>query len=429
MPRFAYTARDRSGQTVSASLDAPSRKDALRLLTARGLQISRIEETAAAAKPSAGKGASTAPAPRATGRKAPESATPLFSIGGAGKLSRSERLPFLQSLHDLTTSGLSAGEAVRLLSLRIKDPKLKTLCGGIWDRLSEGAPLSRALEAFPEVFDASNVNLIQAGEATGNLNEVLQRLIAHLIEQREMKRQLLTAMAYPAFMVSVAFGVILFFLLFLLPRLQTLLRALGGELPTSTKILVNLSNFAIHYGAFVAVGAAFAAVAFWRWRNTEVGRHTTDAWALRLPLFGPLNVAQTVLAFSQTLSVLLENGITAAEALRMTERQIPNRVHRKAFNEATARVLEGEALSLALTRTHCFPDLVLDQLSVGENTGNVVPSLKKIAATYQQVVTNTLNIFTKVIASAVLMSVFIFVGFLAFAIVSAVFQLSASFNK
>ncbi|HXA13904.1 MAG TPA: type II secretion system F family protein, partial [Opitutaceae bacterium] len=125
---------------------------------------------------------------------------------------------------------------------------------------------------------------------------------------------------------------------------------------------------------------------------------------------------------------LLENGITTAEALRMTERQVGNLAHRRAFNEATARVLEGEALSLALGRTKCFPDLVLDRLSVGENTGNMVPSLKDIARSYQKSITNQLDVFTRIIASTVLICVFVFVGFIAFAIVSAVFKLSASFK-
>jgi type II secretory pathway component PulF len=341
---------------------------------------------------------------------------------------RKECLPFLESLHDLATSGLSAGEAVRLLSVRIKEPRLRALCAGIWELISEGAPLSRAMAGFPQVFDPSITNLIQAGEATGSLNDTLARLITHLTDQRELRRQLLTALAYPIFMVVVAGGVILFFLFFLLPRLQTLLTSLGGKMPTSTKILIGVSDFAIHYGLLVAIAAAFGAISFWRWRATEAGRATTDAWMLKLPLLGPFAVAQTVLAFSQTLSVLLENGITMAEALRMTEKQIDNRVHRAAFNTATARVLEGEALSVALTRTGCFPDLVLDRLAVGENTGNVVPSLKQVALAYQKLISNQLNMFTKVIASGVLMGVFIFVGFIAFAIVSAVFQVSASFK-
>lgn len=423
MPRFSFTARDRSGQSVASTIEAPSRKEALRLLTARGLQPTQVDE-AVAAKPAASRRGKT------------DTATPNASLTGnsraakrgAPKLTRRERLPFLNALVDLIASGLSAGEAVRLLAVRIQEPALRALCNGLWDRLSEGAPLSRAMGDFPSVFDPATINLIQAGEATGSLNEVLGRIISHLTEQKELKRQLSAALAYPVFMVFVASAVILFFLFFLLPRLQALLNSLGGQLPLSTRILVGISDFSLHYGVFIAGAAALGAIAFWRWRQTAAGREATDSWILKLPLFGPFAVSRSVLAFSQTLSVLLENGITAADALRMTERQIGNVIHRRAFNEATARVLEGEALSTSLQRTACFPALVLDQLAVGENTGNVVPSLKKVSVAYQKNISGQLNVFTRVIASGVLLSVFVFVGFIAFAIVSAVFQLSASFK-
>ncbi len=423
MPRFAYTARDRAGKSVAADLEAPSRKDALRLLNARGLQVASVNELATAAparktRPSAAKPAAAA-----------SPARPVATRGSAQPPTRRECLPFLESLYDLATSGLSAGEAVRLLSVRIKEPRLRALCGGIWEQISEGAPLSRAMASFPQVFDPSITNLIQAGEATGSLNDTLARLITHLTEQRELRRQLLAALAYPVFMVAVAFGVILFFLTFLLPRLKTLLSSLGGKLPAATSLLINLSEFALSlYGVVVLVAAVVGLVSFIGWRQTAAGRAATDAWLLKVPLVGPFIVSQTVLAFSQTLSVLLENGITAAEALRMTEKQIQNTAHREAFSSATGRVLEGEALSLALGRTGVFPELVLDRLAVGENTGNVVPSLKQIAIAYQKQISNQLSFFTKVIASGVLMGVFFFVGFIAFAIVQAVFQVSSSFK-
>lgn len=429
MPRFAYTARDRSGKAVSADLEAPTRKDALRVLSARGLQVSAVNETAEVAAASRGSSknprqdAAAAPKPAA----APAArATRSRAAGEAPR--RAECLPFLEALHDLSTSGLSAGEAVRLLSVRIKEPRLRTLCAGIWERISEGAPLSRAMAAFPEVFDPSITNLIQAGEATGSLNDTLARIIAHLTAERELRHQLLMALAYPILITVVAFGVVIFFLFFLLPRLQNLLTSLGGKMPMSTRILIGMSEFALNYGLFVIIALVFAAVSFWRWRMSEAGRTATDAWVLKLPLLGPFVIARTVLSFSQTLSVLLENGITAAEALRMTEKQIDNRTHRGAFSAAIGRVLEGEALSAALARTRIFPDLVLDRLAVGENTGNVVPSLKQISAAYQKLIARQLNAFTKVLASGVLILVFVFVGFLAFAIVSAVFQASASFK-
>jgi general secretion pathway protein F len=427
MPRFAYTARDRSGQPVTDSLDAPSRKDALRLLSARGLQPLQLTEQAAAPTPAAGRKGKVTKTP-ARPSPATSPASRRSTASGASKVTRAHRLPFLQALHDLTTSGLSAGEAVRLLSQRLKDPALRTLTGGLWERVAEGASLSRAMGDFPQVFDEATLNLLQAGEATGSLNDTLARLIEHLTEQKELRRQILSSLAYPALMMVVSGGVILFFLFFLLPRLQTLLTALGGELPTATKILVGVSDFSLRYGIFIIIAAVFGALSFWRWRATEAGRLATDAWMLRLPGLGPFQMAQTALAFSQTLSVLLENGITTAEALRMTERQIQNRVHRTAFDAATDRVLEGESLSVALSRTGCFPDLVLDQLAVGENTGNVVPALKKIATTYRKELARQLNLFTRVIASTVLISVFVLVGFIAYAIVTAVFQLSSSFK-
>ncbi|WP_404425225.1 type II secretion system F family protein [Nibricoccus sp. IMCC34717] len=425
MPRFSYTLRDRTGQSVSGDLEAPTRKEALRLASLRG-QVVRVDEVSPA-KParSAKATAQTADARRA---EAPRREALVEGKGRPPKLSRAQRLPFLQAVSDLTASGLSAGESVRLLAHRIQEPTLRHLCRGLWDRLSEGATLSRAMGEYPEVFDGSTLNLIQAGEATGSLREVLGRLIAHLTEQQELRRQVLSALAYPLFVLLMAGGVILFFLFFLLPRLQTLLSALGGKLPLSTQILVSVSDFLIHYGVFVGAAAALGAASAWRWSQTEVGRRTVDAWLLRLPLVGPFLVSRTVLTFAQTLSVLLENGITAADSLRMTERQLANTIHREAFNEAIGRVLEGDSISNSLQRMHCFPALMLDQLAIGENTGNLVPSLKVIAATYQKALSHQLNLFTRVLSTAVLLSVFAFVGFIAFAIVSAVFQLSASFR-
>jgi general secretion pathway protein F len=424
MPSFAYHARDRAGTAVSATLDAPSRKDALRLLAARGLQVTNVAEEAAIRKTSAGKkpdGASArSTAPRAQG---------FALFAPKTSLTRKQRLPFLQALHDLTSSGLSAGESVRLLSVRLQEPALRALCTGLWTRLSEGQPLSRAIEDFPAVFDSSTISLIQAGEATGSLNEVLGRLIAHLTEQRELQRQLATALAYPLLLMFAAGGVVLFFLFFLLPRLQTLFDSLGGKIPVSTEILIGLAHFALHWGWLVLIFATLGAISFWRWRQTDAGRTATDAFSLKIPLVGQFVTTRTVHAISHTLALLLENGITTADALRMTERQIIHRIHRRAFGEAIDRVIEGESLSLALSRTGCFPELMIDRLAIGENTGNIVPSLKDIAHNHQKLISNQLDAFTRILATVMLLTVFTFVGFLAFAIVSAIFQSSAQFTK
>lgn len=417
MPRFAYTARSSAGQTVEATLDAPSRKDAARLLAARGLQPVRLSEIGAPA----------------TAAKKPATAADVLPTLFAERSAHREfsdklQLPFFQSLSDLIGSGLPAGEAVRLLSQRLQEPQLRGLCAALWERLSEGLPLSQAMESLPGAFTSHAVNLIAAGEATGNLREVLQRLIQHYTAQREIRRALAAALSYPIFVCTIAVGVILFFIFFLLPRLQTLLASLGGKMPWATRLLVNLSDFLIRYGVIVLVGAVLTAVFFWRWRKSTKGRAATDAWLARSPFAGRFVTAATVQNFASTLAVLLENGVTTAEALRMTERTIANRSLQSAFRDATSRVLEGESLSSSLAKTNCFPPLVIDRLAVGESTGQLAPSLRSIAASYQDDLQRQVNLLTQVISTGVLLSAFLFVAFIAYAIVSAVFQVSASFK-
>lgn len=424
MPTFSYTARDKSGATSSGSVDAPSRRDALRKLQTRGLQPTRLEEsTGAAPKSSRPRRSGGSPSPAAA-PAATSSAPSARSLAPTAK----ERLPFLEALADLVRGGLSAGEAVRLLSVRVSQPRLRSLCASLWGSLSEGQTLSVALSRFPHVFDGQTVNLVAAGEATGNLRDVLERLITHFTEQKELRAKLAAALAYPVFVCFLAAGVILFFLFFLMPRLKGLLTSLGGELPWATKLLVNGSEFLLRYGAFGLAALAIGFVFFWQWRRTGPGRLATDELSLRLPVLRGFAIRGTVLNFAHTLAVLLENGITTAEALRLAERTVGNEALRGRFGEATDRVLEGEALSTALGRTGVFAPLLLDRLSVSEQTGSLAPGLRDIARTCRNELDRFLNTFTKSISAGVLVAAFSFVAFIAYAIVSAVFQVSSSFR-
>jgi type II secretory pathway component PulF len=334
----------------------------------------------------------------------------------------------MQALAELIGAGLPAGEALRLLSTRLQEPQMRALCAALWERLSEGLPLSAAMEAQRGTFAQHAINLVAAGEATGNLREVLQRLIQHYTTQREMGRMLIAALSYPLIVCVVAIIVILLFIFFLMPRLQTLLTSLGGQMPWATRALIGFSDFIVQYGLIVIVAAVLTWVFFWRWRKSDKGRAATDAWALKLPMLGKFVTASTIQNFAATLAVLLENGITTAEALRMTERTIANRSMQDAFRESTSRVLEGESLSQSLAKTNCFPALVIDRLAVGESTGQLAPSLRSIAQSYQDDLARQLRVFTQIISTAVLLGAFGFVTFIAYAIVTAVLTVSSSFK-
>lgn len=416
MPRFAYSARDSAGRTVTDEFTAASRKDALRLLGARSLQPLQLNELGASGRPLAPAAVKKEPGAFA------------LVTGPGSEFSRSNFLPFLQALAELTTSGLSAGEAVRLLALRLKDRNLRGLSAAVWESLSEGRPLSQAMEQLPRVFDRQTVSLVRAAEATGSLNEVLQRLITHHSEQRELRQKLVTALIYPLIVCLGAISVILFFIIFLIPRLQGLLSSLGSKLPFATQLLVSSSQLLLRYGIVILPLAVFGVLLFWRWRHTEKGRATTDAWLVQLPGVRRLAIDSALLNFVQTLAVLLQNGINPAEALRLTERTVENRTVQAALRAATDRVLEGESLSASLARTGYVPDLLIDRLAVGESTGHLAPCLQDIAKNYAALQSRRLEAMTTVIISGVMTFAFLFVGFIAYAIVSAVLQVSASFR-
>ena len=409
MAVFNYTARDAAGAVTEGTIEAPARRDALRKLQARGLKPVKVEESGAAvrAKESAREG------------------------GPADKdllPTEAECLPFLESMADLVRSGMSAGEALRLLALRLQKSRLRTLCAGLWSKLGEGQSLSVAMGGYPKVFDGQTLNLIAAGEATGNIRDVLERLITHFTEQREFRRKLVSAMAYPLFICFVAVGVIIFFVLFLLPRLETLLKSLGGEMPLSTKLLIGFANTLLWLGPVLLVLAIATAFYVKHWRKTEAGLVASDALLLRVPLAGTFVMRVSVLNFCHTLAVLLENGITTAEALRLAEKTAPNRALRQQLREATDRVLEGDSLSKALARTGYFPRLLLDRVAVAEQTGNLAPGLRDISRSYRADLDRWLGTLSQTISATVLIVAFSFVAFIAFAIVSAVFQVSSSFS-
>jgi type II secretory pathway component PulF len=406
MPRYTYSARAPGSPAANGKLDALSRREALHILQARGLQVVRLDEEGGPARPAAGSSDAVT----------------------ASRLSTKERLPFLEALVDLVNAGLSAGEAVRLLGVRLQEPKLKALCASLWGRLGEGSTLSQAMAAHPEVFDKQTVNLIAAGEATGNLKEVLVRLIQHFTEQRDLRQKFLATLAYPAFICFLGGGVVIFLLIFLVPRLQTLLGSLGGHLPFATRLLVNGSHFVLYVGPFLAIAAFIGGAFFIRWRLTPEGRKQSDAWLLRVPIIKDFVIQAAVLNFAHTLAVLIENGVTTAEALRLTERAVENTKVQEILHEATDRVIEGASLCASLQRTKLMPPLFLDRLAVGEQTGHLAPSLRQIAQSYQVDLSRRLQNATRLMSGTVLFATFGFVAFLAYAIVTALFQVSASFR-
>ncbi|MCC5790122.1 MAG: type II secretion system F family protein [Opitutales bacterium] len=434
MSQFAYNARNATGKSVQGTLEAGSRREAVRKLSLQGLTPVSVSETAKSTKAgftsrkktdeSKKQSSSRKAKTTETGKNPPARA---FSFGG-GSLKPSHRLPFLRALSDLIASGMPVGDAVRLLGTRFRDPVLKKIAHQIWEGVSSGLSVSDAMAQIPRVFDSSTVYLIQAGEATGSLREILKRLVVYLEERETLISRVKMALAYPAFIFILANLVLIFCVYFLFPRMESLLLSLGSDLPFLTQLLMDFSAFMVVYGIWVFAGLALIVLALWQWSRTPKGAAVKDRILVQLPVLGKFLQYSDVLAITQTFSALLENGITTIDALRMSENVISNRKIKERFEVVRPLVADGASISGAFAQTECFPDLVLDMIGVGENTGNIVPSLKEVSRQLEGHLSKQLRVFTGVVTSGVLIAAVTFVGIVAYAIFSAVLSLSAQFS-
>ncbi len=416
MPSFSYSAKDLKGASVRGSIEAANRKVALQKLSAKKLRPLSVGEVGAEAAKRSG-------------------ASSLASLFGSNTeaskdkvLTRSLALPFLTGMRELLKCGIQSADALRMMATRLSDPKQKLLASRLWEDLRQGRTLSETIRKQPNVFNESVVNLVEAGEATGSLGNVLTRIVESMEERKAIKSKLTAALSYPCFLILVALGLVFLFLFSLLPQIEGLLASLGGDLPTSTKLLIALSDGMLKYGWIGAIGIALAVGGLASWRNSEKGRAKFDTLILRVPGLGRFIRDSQVLQFTQTLTLLLENGIIMVQALVMAERSLFNVSMREAFSEARVKVTEGVALSAAFKSTGYFEDMALDVFTVGENTGDVVPGLRQMSRQYSEMIDKFVRVSLGIISTGVLLGVFVMVGLIAVGIISAVFKLSGSLS-
>ena len=415
MPTFAYKALDASGRSVSGTVEALDRKRLLAQLAQKGLRPVSVESLA-----------------EAVGSDEATEEIDFFKTGARPGWLRIQRsrsalaLEFLKRLHVLIASGMSIGDAVSLLGKRLTDPRLKDLCESIWRRLSEGQTLATAMRAEGNIFSLSVIHLVEAGESSGNLRPVLERLVAYLEEARDVRKRLINNLSYPAFVLGTAVVVIIILLTFLLPRIQGILDQLGGDLPLITKLLIESSNALITYGPYGSALVLLAVFGLRRWRRTSSGQTRTDLWLLRLPVIGRIYLFANIYATTNLMGTLLGSGVNTTETLRLVERTINNRILRAKFASARKQIQEGVSMATAIQRVHYMPDIAMDILTVGENTGNIVTSLNDINHIYREELTKSLNFLTNATVAVALGGAVMLVAVIAISVVFSVLSVGQS---
>ena len=349
MALFYYKARDGQGSITCGSLEASERRLALHNLHVQGLTPLTLKE---------GTPKTDSPFDKIAGSVKPwlglrSSKTGHgVATGTSSKKREGIGLTVLKRLMELHSSGLPVGDSIRILSLRLSNKEQQGIVQTLWRDLSEGSTLAVAMSRQPRYFPGSISYVIEAGEATGNLAPILRKVIDYMEEKEAIRKKMIASMIYPAFICTVAIGVVVLFMTVLLPQIQGMLDRLGGEMTWSARILIEGSNVAAFGGPFVLILLALAIIVFQQWRRTDTGLLRSDAWLLKVPLIGRIFLYGDLFQVGNLISTLLESGINTTETLRLTEKTVKNSVLRERFNTARNQVNEGLSIAQAFQRNH-----------------------------------------------------------------------------
>ena len=351
----------------------------------------------------------------------------IGSSAAKTSMKRVEVLLFTSELADLIEAGMTLGQALQALSNQGEEGSgQRFVCQDLCDRIVRGENFSDACAHHPKTFEPLYANMIRAAEASGAMVDVLRRLADHYERNDNMRGKIKSALSYPVIVLCFGVLAVVGALVWIIPKFQKVFDSLGATLPLPTRILIGMSDFMIHYGWTLAI--ALVAFGFWfrKWRKTETGRLRIDGWKLRAPLIKGIVACGAYSSLAYTLKTLLQNGVNVLQALKISEETCGNAVIGAALAEARKRVTDGTSISGPLAASGAFPRMMTDMLAVGEQAGDMAGSLEHIGKRYQKDMDRNIASFTNALEPILIVLIAGVVGFVAVAILMAVFQVSSS---
>jgi type II secretory pathway component PulF len=426
MPQFSYRARRRSGELVEGSLDVADRSAALVQIERLGLFPLAVDAVKAGAAAAAGSGSARAGTRIDIKAMLPQSFRQALTAKRKPKLQ--ELATFTQQLANLLNSGMPLTVALQSMTHLESKGIPANVAKDLRQEVMEGRGLSDAMAKQPVIFSDLYINMVRAGEQSGALVQVLRRMAAHFQQFAEVQSKFSSALIYPALVVCVGLGLIVFFIYFMLPRFIEMFSGFDVELPLPTRILMKVSYvFQNFWWLLIAIVVAVIVI-FRRFKNSESGRRKLDEWKMKAPVFGKVVRLNLFGQFARTLSTLLENGVPVLTALKITEQVMPNQIVKEAVANAREAVTDGKTLAQPLARSKIFPQLMVDLVKIGEDTGDVPGALANLADTYEGELQIQLRVMTNLIEPALIIVMALMVGFLLISILLPMFKLISSIN-
>jgi len=404
MSVFAYKGFDSAGKTVSGVVDADSQRTARAMLRREGVFATEFQEEIVQERPILKR---------------------EFTFRGLlARIKVQDVAIVTRQLATLLGAGLPLVEALSATIEQADILPMKRILSQVRDRVNEGSTLADALAQHTKAFSELYVNMVRAGEASGALEVVLQRLADFMENQVSIRATFWAHMIYPLVMIVIAFAVVFLLMVKVIPKLTQIFQDIHRTLPLPTKLLIASSNFASTYWPLILIIIVGLIIGMRQFRRTARGREWMDRVSLRLPLFGKLIRISAMSRFSRTLSTLLASGVPIVKALDIVSAIVGNVVLSRAIDAAKERITEGMSIAEPLRQSKVFPPMVIRMIAVGEQSGELEGMLERVAVAFDREVDAKLKVFTSLLQPVVILIMAGMVGFIIVSILLPILEIN-----
>ncbi len=424
MPSFKYSAIGSDGRTVRGSLDASDQTALLEELRKRSLTPLRVEEKAGAG------GSRAAPSqPKPQRKLKPDDGDKpsllQLEIGGSkpGVRKKEEIVIFTRQLATMIGAGIPMLESLEILKEQAASRNFRMLLNEVIEDVRSGQDLSTAFGRWEKVFSDVYVSMIKAGEASGQLDDILERLADYMEASERLKRDIKSAMTYPVVSLVLIFGITGFLMVSIVPKFKEVFASMDIELPGLTKGVLAASDFCQEQWLLAIVGIVLLGGLLHIYKRTDKGSYQWDWMMLRLPVFGDLFQKVGLSRFSKTFSTMLKSGVPILGALEIVADTSGNRIISEAVLNARENVRQGEGLAGPLAESPVFPPMVTRMVGIGEKTGSLEVLLEKISEFYDDQVSATVKQLTSLIEPIMIAVMGIVVGTICLSVFLPIFEL------
>jgi len=407
MPRFFYIARDKTGKKVTSFDDAVNQEELIRRLQAKDLLVVSVslktEETSDLSE---------------KGVRRHKSKHRHYRI------TNQDLVIFCRQLATLLAAGVTILKSLEVISEQVASQKLYKTINELKKQMEAGLSLYEAMAKYPYVFSELWVNLVESGEASGNLALVLGRLASYLERMAAFRSRIISALLYPTILLIAGIGALLFLTIKIIPTFTQLFSGFNIKLPLLTIVLINISNFIRKYLFLMMI---IIGIGFWLFKNyikTKTGRRQWENFKFRLPVFGEFFRALVVERFSSNMATLIESGVPVLYSLEICEHSVGNLVMAEVIRRVKENIRDGKSLTLPLEESGFFEPMVLQMVHIGEEIGELAPMFKKINAFYQEYVETFLNRFTTLFEPMMLIFMGIVIGIMVIGMFLPIFQIA-----